>query len=360
MRLETGKNVRKRSHVYEYCCLLTEVCAVRKTLNDGQTDEIVRMYGEGKSMQQIAVALVTNYSKVRNTLVRRGVARNTRGFLSTEGRAKNTASGRRLKGRTYTAETIEKMRDAAKRRAARPDYRWSGNPAHDLSGLRFGRLVVEARDFSVKREKPWWRCVCDCGTSVVVRASSLKNGSSASCGCLARDNTRERSVTHGLTGSRTYISWRSMLSRCLRDDRAERYYMRVTICERWMASFEAFLGDMGERPDGMTIDRIDNAKGYEPGNCRWATYAQQTANRTLQSKEQMSERAKRTVPRGERHLSAKLSDALVVEVFVLRRSGATYEQIANRLGVTKAAIGRVLKRRTWTHVQIPSELEEAP
>lgn len=83
-------------------------------------------------------------------------------------------------------------------------------------------------------------------------------------------------LKHGGHGTRTYARWKSMRQRTAKPDG---YYATVMCCARW-ASFEVFFADMGECPEGHTLDRIDNQRGYEPGNCRWATVAQQNANRT--------------------------------------------------------------------------------
>lgn len=90
-----------------------------------------------------------------------------------------------------------------------------------------------------------------------------------------------RNTTHGMSGTRVYQVWASMIKRC--ENPAEKNYRHyggrgIRVCDRWRHSFEAFIADMGERPDGMTLDRVNVDGNYEPGNCRWATYAEQSRN----------------------------------------------------------------------------------
>lgn len=161
-----------------------------------------------------------------------------------------------------------------------------------MIGQRFGRLTVLAegpRAESTRKQRRWI-CRCDCGNERLVYVESLRRGLSKSCGCWNREKVSAslaaRTTTHGHTKGRggctpTYGSWRSMVHRCISpsDSSYWRYgAVGVTVCERWR-TFTNFLADMGERPAGMTLDRIDGAKGYEPNNCRWATTKQQLANR---------------------------------------------------------------------------------
>lgn len=155
----------------------------------------------------------------------------------------------------------------------------------DLTGIRFGRLVVKKYLGNGK-----WRCQCDCGEISRVMGSALNGGHSKSCGCLARELTSKRSVTHGHTRiscgkSRTteYRIYSAMLSRCSNPNVAAfpSYGGRgIKVCRRWRGKngFQNFLNDMGCRPKGKSLDRIDNNGPYALWNCRWATQEQQASN----------------------------------------------------------------------------------
>lgn len=157
-------------------------------------------------------------------------------------------------------------------------------------GSEFGRLTV----ISDAQRPPHaygkhFLCKCACGNQVIVGGGALRNGGTKSCGCLRNDNRRKAwksSRTHGHCvndeQSRTYYTWRAMLLRCHKSNHKEfhRYGARgISVCKAWRDSFAAFLNDMGERPEGMTIDRIDNRFGYFTANCRWATAKAQASNR---------------------------------------------------------------------------------
>lgn len=155
---------------------------------------------------------------------------------------------------------------------------------NDLTGKRFGRWTVIKRSENKARTR--WLCRCDCGTLKSVQGSGLVTGASTSCGCFRNEQgypERTKSVTkHGLTDSPTWNSWRAMIKRCTQESSINfhKYGGRgISICSEWMA-FENFLKDMGRRPAGMSLDRIDVNGNYEPNNCRWATAKQQNRNTT--------------------------------------------------------------------------------
>jgi hypothetical protein len=217
------------------------------------------------------------------------------------------------------------------------------------------------------------------------------------------DDTKSRAphgnTKHGFSGRREYTTWLKIRDRCTNPNSPDYpdYGGRgITVCDRWQASFEAFLVDFGPIPDGMSIDRIDVNGNYEPGNCRLATPTMQARNRrdnalithegvtlclsewaertgltysTLRARHQRgfspadilsTDRLTRrdlhrmkgrpTGARGERNVSAKLTEAIVRNVFSMHAAGMTQVAIAARVGVTQTTVSKILRHAIWKHV----------
>lgn len=153
----------------------------------------------------------------------------------------------------------------------------------DLTGERFGRLTVIQYSHNQKG-MAMWSCQCDCGNVVTTRGKDLRRGFTKSCGCLSRDMVRERSLKHGMYGTRLRRIWGDMRTRCYNQNFPFYHYYGgrgITICQEWQIDFQAFYNwamDNGYE-DSLTIDRIDNNKGYSPDNCRWVTMAEQNKNK---------------------------------------------------------------------------------
>lgn len=164
----------------------------------------------------------------------------------------------------------------------------------DLTGLSFGHFVVIGYSNRAGR-RHHWLCRCICGTLRAVETHNLKSGNSGSCGCqrhVAANATRAAKRFPGYAKRQPeYPVWAAMVQRCY-NPRARSFAKYgakgIEVCDRWrfgdgkQSAFRTFLADMGRRPSSKhSIDRIDNQRGYDPGNCRWATAALQTRNRTI-------------------------------------------------------------------------------
>lgn len=221
----------------------------------------------------------------------------------------------------------------------------------DLTGQRFGRLVVLHRvpPTPGSKQKPRWTCKCDCGTLRIIEGGSLRRGMSTSCGCFQREDMARRRTTHGLrrlapgvapggdaraSRSSTYASWANMRARCNTPGAAgyANYGGRgIKVCARW-DSFENFLADMGERPKGTSLDRVNANGDYAPDNCRWATPTVQLLNR-----------------RDRISLNAR------EQIIGLLRKGVTQAEIAETFNVSARTV-----RRIWTAIQLGTPAANVP
>lgn len=157
----------------------------------------------------------------------------------------------------------------------------------DMLGLRVGRLTVIERAPNYRTIggalTAQWLCRCECGAAVTVRGSLLRKARTKSCGCLKREMWAAQRTVHGESKRNTveYRAWKAMRSRCSNPNLREWPLYGgagITVCQQW-GDFAVFLTDMGRRPKGKTsVDRIDRTRGYEPGNCRWATQVEQMRN----------------------------------------------------------------------------------
>lgn len=151
-------------------------------------------------------------------------------------------------------------------------------------GQRFTRLIVTSKWLGGINGAQWF-CLCDCGVAIVAAQCNLHSGNTKSCGCIHKEDLTRRNFRHGYATRKNKVSeyriWQSMIQRCHNPrDKAYRHYgaRGIHVCERWRHSFENFLADVGSKPKGHWIERVNNDGSYTPENCKWATPKEQRKN----------------------------------------------------------------------------------
>ena len=205
----------------------------------------------------------------------------------------------------------------------------------DMTGQRFSSLtVVAATGERTKGRRLTWHCRCDCGQDFIAVGSDIRCGDTTSCGCraiaLSSQRGREQLTKHGMSCSPTWNSWNSMIHRCMStyDIGYSNYGGRgISICVQWLGvhGFERFLVDMGERPAGTTLDRIEVNGNYEPANCRWASAKQQARNTRFNA----------------------ITEPVAAEIKRLAERGAKPSEVAKQLGIAYATAYAVMHGRSW-------------
>lgn len=192
----------------------------------------------------------------------------------------------------------------------------------DLTGARFGRLLVVGRKTSKESTDRRWSCICDCGAQTSVLGQALRRGATRSCGCYNQDTRRVLKTTHGASSNPLYGVWKNMIYRC--EVPQDKDYLRyggrgITVCQEWHDP-QVFIADMSPRPEGHTLERHDNDGPYCKDNCRWATPLEQGSNKANLNLG--------VVQGKEKHLAAAAREYGVPESTLRNRMGAgrTLEQ----------------------------------
>lgn len=204
----------------------------------------------------------------------------------------------------------------------------------DLTGRRFGRLLVKERQGSDSWKSALWLCLCDCGNECLVSSHNLRTSHTQSCGCLQKEATSKANTTHGHRHTRIYGIWNAMIARCHRKN-TKAYPMYggrgITVCNEWKNGFQAFYdwAMANGYDDDLSIDRIDNDKGYSPDNCRWVSVDTQANNKRSNISVEYN---------GETHTLAEWAKALGIKYATLRKrlmGGWSVEEAFNTKEVVK-------------------------
>lgn len=202
----------------------------------------------------------------------------------------------------------------------------------DITNMRFGRLLVLKRSYVDKDNFIRWECLCDCGNTYFGRSYELRRGTVKSCGCLANENRKEISnkTIHGLYKTPIYSVWKAMKSRCYRekDKRYLRYGGRgITVCDEWINNPEKFITwSYGNGyKQGLSIDRIDNNKGYAPENCRFVSTAKNNRNSS----------------------NTHLNESDIKAIKELSLNGMKQIDIAPMFNIAQQTVSKIVNNKTW-------------
>ena len=201
----------------------------------------------------------------------------------------------------------------------------------DITGNRYGRLVVIKRSYTDKDKFVRWECKCDCGNTYYGRSYELKNGIVKSCGCLEIENRQHiGKEIHGLSQLPIYKVWKSMKARCYRetDKRYSRYGGRgISVCNEWLHSPEAFIewANKNGYSKGLSLDRIDNNSNYSPENCRFVSTAINNRNSS----------------------NVKLHDMEILKIKELYANGWKQIDIAERFCISQQTVSKIVNDKSW-------------
>lgn len=265
----------------------------------------------------------------------------------------------------------------------------SGKQKIDITGKRFGQLVV-IKFACVIKKKIKWLCKCDCGKEAIIDSYALRHGITSNCGCESRIGSPTHGATRGHKRIPEYNAWCNMKARCYNKKHPEykNYGERgIRVCNRWVNSFEHFISDMGIRPSSEhSLDRHPDSDGnYLPNNCRWATDKQQCRNKRIGgnilitinnetkclsewaeasklSRGTISWRLEHKWPSerlletplesiGQKHPMSKLTEEQVVEIKKKLKNGNTLMSIAKEYNVDFTNISAIKRGKTWKFVQ---------
>lgn len=203
----------------------------------------------------------------------------------------------------------------------------AGDFRSSVIGKKFSRLTIIDYDGLTNLGKSKYKCQCDCGSVAIVSYNNLMSGSTVSCGCYARENASIVNRKHGMFGTRIYNIWATIIQRCENPNSENYEYYggrNISMCPEWRNDFQIFYDwamNNGYTED-LTIDRIDNDKGYNPDNCRWATWTVQARNK------------RKTV------LNMDKANAI-------RKDPRSYREIANDYSTSMAVVGHIKRNETW-------------